>query len=582
MLLAFALWGALAHEASIPRFFLDELYYMEAGVSVGQGDGLAFRGESWGYGPLFPLLIGAIVKLTNDQETTYALVKVLNAAWMALAAVPVFVLARRVLPPWPSVGMAAAAVALPSTMYASVVMTESLAYLLTSTALAAMALALERPTVLRQGVALAAIVGAVATRPQLVSLYAGYLLALGLVVACQPALRVRLRRAPAVLWPTALSVAVGVAWMSRSLLSGEGIGGAFGSYSELARSYDVLGIARWIVHHVGDLALYLGIIPVAAAPAATALLWFRGRRGEDGSAAVVALAVGQTVSGLAVVGAFASTEFGQGLLYDRYLFSLVPLWLVAFAIWLRADTPRSRRTMAAGVLLAVLPVATLPFGTIGEENWFRQFQAVSTEVWGKVALVADRLPLVSVRGVAIVAAVLAVTATFALPARWRKALPAAVGVVLLANLLLAWRSAFVDSAVYGIGPPGTRSWVDDVLPPDARAKVFTVARACNRGPEAFAGTQTEFFNRTVVGRAQLGGEGGDAPEALRLRPDGRVVTNAGQPFDSRYVVAQAGIELDGTRLASGMRVGLVLWETGGPVVVTSASSEAELFESGCG
>src|SRR5207249_2915597 len=98
----FALWGALAFEESVPHFFFDELYYMKAGVSFGQGHGLRFRGHAWGYGPLFPIVIGGIVRLTPNQEVTYEVVKLFNAACFALAAVPIYLLARRLLAPWPS------------------------------------------------------------------------------------------------------------------------------------------------------------------------------------------------------------------------------------------------------------------------------------------------------------------------------------------------------------------------------------------------------------------------------------------------------------------------------------------------
>ena len=59
-LLSFAVWAVLGYEASVPRFFMDELYYMKAGVSFAQGHGLQFEGQSWGYGPLFPLLIAGL------------------------------------------------------------------------------------------------------------------------------------------------------------------------------------------------------------------------------------------------------------------------------------------------------------------------------------------------------------------------------------------------------------------------------------------------------------------------------------------------------------------------------------------
>ncbi|MEP6893441.1 MAG: hypothetical protein ABI927_06630 [Gaiellaceae bacterium] len=54
VLVSFAVWAILGYAASVPRFFMDELYYMKAGVSVAQGHGLQVEGQSWGYGPCFP------------------------------------------------------------------------------------------------------------------------------------------------------------------------------------------------------------------------------------------------------------------------------------------------------------------------------------------------------------------------------------------------------------------------------------------------------------------------------------------------------------------------------------------------
>ena len=42
---------------------------------------------------------------------------------------------------------------------------------------------------------------------------------------------------------------------------------------------------------------------------------------------------------LLVVGAFSSTEFGIGFLHNRYLFYVVPLWLVATAVWAERRVP---------------------------------------------------------------------------------------------------------------------------------------------------------------------------------------------------------------------------------------------------
>lgn len=576
---AFAVLALLGVAASTPRFFNDELFYMEAGVSLGQGDGLAFRGEEWGYGPVYPALIAFLVRLTGDQETTYDLVKVLNALCFALAAVPVFVLARRLLPRRPALVVAVAAVALPSSMYVSVSMTESVAYLLAASAVTLTALVLERPTAVRQLATLAIIAAAVATRPQLVSLAAGYAVALVAGALTVSGLRDEVRSRPRRLWPTGLAAVAGLAVFIRAATGEEGFAGAFGSYGALAQGYDIGGIVWWSLRHLGALVLYSGFALAAAAPAAVVLLWSRGRNGPARAVAIAALA--QTAAALGVVGAFASTDFGQGLLFDRYLFWLLPGWIAVVLAWALGGAPRSRRTAAAGVVCAIVPVAVLPFASLAEENWFRQFQAVGTELWGKVGSAAARLPGISALGVALACAVVIAALTLAGPRRLRIAAAGAVALTLAANLLLAWRSAFVDPDLYGLPPRGERSWVDDVLPTRARAVVLGVARPCDGERAGFAGIETEYFNRTVSDGGLLGGEAADAPDRLRVTADGTLERRSGAPFRAVYVVAPPGVELVGAVLAQSQGAGLVLWRTDGRVRAASARNDADLLASPC-
>ena len=574
---SFALWGALGHAASVPRFFMDELEYTKTGVSIAQGHGLQFEGTSWGFGPAFPLLAGAIVRLTSNQEVAYELLKAANALFFALATIPVYLLSRRLLPPWPSVAVVALSAAIPSTMYASVAMTESLGYLLACWSIYAIALALERPSVTHQAAAVGAMIAAIATRPQLVALYGGYLLGLGALLP-SPAGRHRRRRvAWTSLWPTALSVAVGLAWLAWPVAHGHGVGRSLGSYSVLAHSYDPPQVAKWFAYHLGLLALYLGVVPVAIAPVVVTRWWAGAREGELRKAVFLSQFVAQNVVGIGLIAAFASTPAGLGILYDRYLFYLVPLWLLALGVWLHDGLPRPPRPLAFGAAAAIVLVATLPYDVVGRHSWFQHFEAVATGMWGTA-----QLPLVSLRTAGVLFAVAAITAVVLVPRRRRWILPWVVGLVLAANLSLSWRSAFVDASGYGLSPPGSRAWVDDRLGQNASVTVLIVARTCSlAAEERFAGLETDFFNRSVRARATLGGEGGGAPTALDVLPDGRLARHSGAPLTARYVVAPAGVRIHGRLLAIGMVPHLVLWDAGSPVRVENATSTRQLLLTRC-
>ena len=579
VLVSFAVWAALGYAASVPRFFMDELYYMKAGVSVAQGHGLQFEGQSWGYGPLFPLLIGGFVKLTSSQETAYELVKVANAAFFALAAVPIYLVSRRLLPPWPSVAVVALSALIPSSMYASVSMTESAGYLIACWSIYTILRVLENPTAGRQFAALAVLAVAIATRPQFVALFGGYLAGLSLLAALSP----RLRASLSVLWPTVLGVLAGLAWFARPVLLGHGAEEALGSYSSLVQSYDPLQVAKWFVYHVGELALYVGVVPVVVAPIVVALWWRRARDGSEPDAAILALFVAQNVVGIGLVAAFASTSAGLGILYDRYLFYLVPLWLLALVVWLREGMPKPVGPLAVGVGGAVLAVGTLPFGVVGKQSWFQHFEAVATGVWGKVGLVAAHVPLFSVRTAGVLFVVVIAAAVVVGP--WRRAwlYPAVVALVLVANLALAWRSAFVDPATYGLSRPGTRGFVDARVGAAADVTAFVVHAECVRADtERRATLETDYFNRSVRRVVSADeGEGGSVSFSLTVLPDGRLANRAGVGLTARYLVAPPGVVVHGRRITSGMAADLVLWDVNGQVRLENVRSDRQLFATSC-
>ena len=578
VLVSFAAWAALGYAASVPRFFMDELYYMKAGVSVAQGHGLRFEGQSWGYGPVFPLLIAGFVKVTSTQESAYELIKLANAAFFALASIPIYLVSRRLLPQWPSVAVVGLSALIPSSMYVSVSMTESLGYLLAWWSIHTILRVLERPTVGRQFAALGVVAVAIATRAQFVSLLGGYLLGLMLVAAISPARRSPVRS----LWPTSLAIVAGLAWVARPLVQGHGVGRSLGSYSSLAQSYDPMQIAKWFLYHVGDLALYVGVVPLVVAPIVLVLWWQRARGGSETDAAFVALFVAQNVVGVGLIAAFASTDFGLGILYDRYLFYLVPLWLLLLVVWIGEGMPKPARPLAVGVFCAVVAVATLPFGVVGKSSWFQHFEAVATGTWAKVALVVAKMPLVSLRGAAVLfvaAAAIAVVAS-----RGKAWLPVAIVVLALAaNLSLAWRSAFVPATTYGLDGSVARGFVDDRIGATADVTVFYANASCARAStERFAALETDYFNRSVrhvVSANQ--GEGSGDPSSLTVRPDGRVFTRDRTAVAVRDLVAPAGLAVYGRRLGTGLAVHFVLWRVDGQIRLRTVHSDAQLFAAIC-
>lgn len=570
-MVAYAVYGYLA---SVPRFLLDELYYLEAGTSLAQGDGLRFRGDAWGYGPVFPTVIAGVVRLTASQETSYGLVKLLGAVAFALALIPVYLLARRYVPPWFAVGVVGLMAFIPSTTYVSLVMTESLSFLVVAWTVLLMVKALERPTLGGQLGVMPGLALAVGLRTQFLALAVAWPVAIVLMalVTRDSAARAGSKEVLRVWWPTAVALLLGGAAIAVGLLRG-GSSDVLGAYDVLLSGYSPLDVALSLVRQIGGMALFLVVVPFVAA-AVTITRWLAdARAGDTRKAAFVALFVPVNAVMLAVVSVFAASDYAVGHLHDRKLFYLYPLWLVLFAAWLADGLPRPRRPVAVAGVLVVAAVALLPFREIAAEEWLPQHEAPGTELWGHVGRYVDPL------GVVIVGfALLVVAAVTWLPRRWWMALPVIVVLVVGANTLSAWRSGLIDEEVNGAGPRGSRNWVDRTIGDDARATLVFIGEACREQRQREAGLMTLFYNRAALDSVVVGHGGVARPISARLDRGRRLVLGSGEPLATRFVITQPGVVVDGRRLASGSPAGLVLWETDGTVRLSRSSkiSQREL------
>src|SRR5262245_23895306 len=163
---SFVLLVAQALAVVHPFAYVDELIYSTAAKRLAHGDSPAPPGAGYGYGLVYILLLAPIYRVVAHVPDAYPIAKVVNAAAFSLAAVPAYLLARRVARPTLSLGVAALTLALPARLYASLEMTESVAFLLFLVSVLATVRCLEHPTVGRQVVVLVTIALAVETRRQ--------------------------------------------------------------------------------------------------------------------------------------------------------------------------------------------------------------------------------------------------------------------------------------------------------------------------------------------------------------------------------------------------------------------------------
>ena len=508
---AFVVYALLSLGADGPRVHPDEVRYLIAASSLVEGEGLTLRGQDYGFGPLLPLVLAAILRLAGSVDAAYDWFKAANALFFALTAVPVYLLARRLVSQWWAVLAAALAVAIPSSISVATVMTESLSYLTTVWALYAIALALERPSILRQFAVLGTVAAALLTRTQFGILYVTWVGGLACLWLLAPATRPRTRADLLRFWPTALPVVLGALAFVARLASGSSAKDTFGAYWELWRGYDPFAVAKWFVYHLGDFAVYLVVVPVAVVPI---VLWELGRAGRAGSrraAAFVSLFAAANVSGLLVVAAFTSTPWGYDRLHDRYGFYLVPLWLVALVWWLASGLPRPRVAAAIGAVATLALALILPFAQLANEAGI---DTVPGALWVRIeAELAGPGPASGRLALALFVVGL-LAATFFLPRGIaRLALPAAVAVGFAAMSYFAWQR-MVDAPEDLVFAGGLeRAWIDDRVPKDASVTKVYVDTTCGSALERHALFLTEFFNSTVDRAAYVGGS---TPDGLPI------------------------------------------------------------------
>ena len=574
-------YAGAAQLVSTPRVHPDEHIYAGAAASLGEGEGLRLRGERYELGPLYPAMLAPILAAAGDRETAYHLYKVANALLFALAAFPIYLVARRLLRPWWSVGVAAFSIAIPSSMYVALVMTESASYLTYSIALWAIVLALERPSAARQLAVLGAVALAYATRAQFAILFVAYVVALvaaWAIVPGRPSARAALRR----LWPTlaALGLAV-LALVVRPLVTGSSPLDAVGAYEVLFRGYDPLVIVKWSAYHVADLELYLAVVPIAVSPIVLSRLWSRAREGSHEAASFGSTFLAVNGGMLFVTAAFASTEFGFDRLHDRNVFYLAPLWLILLGVWLSDGLPRPRVATGVGIGLSVLLLLALPFHYIASDVGV---DVVPSALWARLQ---DHLAgeVVTARKLMVLLVLVLVALVALLPRRVWWVLPAVLLAAFVTTGALAWhRIADAEENAVFAGSLD-RDWVDSRLPSNARVtKVYLVSTDCPASALTWHALYlTEFFNRTLQRAAYIGDS---IPDGLPIRrvdvqPDGALAYAPGEPLEAEYVVTQPGIELVGRKLGTGTAANLVLWRTGGGIRIAGAHSDGDVRTRDC-
>jgi hypothetical protein len=287
---------------------------------------------------LYPLLLAPLFHhALVPTALTYA--HALNAVVMSSAAVPAFLLTRRVTGDRRlALVVAVLSVCIPWIVLSSFLMTEVVAYPVFVWAMLALYEATVRPSRLTDLLLLLALGVAIFARTQ----FAALLIVVPVAVFSRREL-IRKHRVLAVAY-------AGLAIAAVILLAVGRLSDVFGTYSVTAEGNLIPhGFARSLLEHIGPIGLGMGIVPFVLGLAW--LLGSIGRARTDERHAFAVIALTTFVVLLFEVTSY-DLRFGQGRLHDRYLFYVVPLFLIAFVLFIQEAEPRLLAVAISGGLLA--------------------------------------------------------------------------------------------------------------------------------------------------------------------------------------------------------------------------------------
>ncbi len=296
---------------------------------------------------LYPLLLSLPFAVARTVGGALPAAHALNAVVMSSAALPAYLLGRRVAPLAPSLLAAALTVVVPWIVLASFLLTEVAAYPAFLWGVLAFVRAVESPSRRRDVLAVAGLALAVLARTQLAVLAVVLPLA---IVARERSLRGawRQHRVLAVLYAAGIAVLVALFAAGRSPL---------GTYASTANGNPVPpGIVTAFATHLAAVGLGLALLPFLLG-GAWLVAHVVGR--ADAERQSLALVASSATVLLALEAASYDLRFGGGLPRDRYVFYVAPLLLVAFAAAL-GERAVPRRALAVPLVVLAYGFARAP------------------------------------------------------------------------------------------------------------------------------------------------------------------------------------------------------------------------------
>jgi hypothetical protein len=542
---------ALARRLVAPWIMVDELIYSELAKSFASTGHFLLRGHSTGaYGVIYPALISPAWAAFSKVPQAYAAAKAINSVVISLTAVPAYLIARRVLSRPYALAAAVLALAIPTTLYAGMLMTENAFYPAFVLASLATVVWLEQPTWRRTVLVAAAALLAFLTRPEAIAI-APALLTAPFLVSGRRALRE---------FRAFFGLAAGVAVVVVAVQAARGASplGILGAYEVASHtSYSVGGAAKWVVYHWGDLVLSLGVVPFAALVLLVLDLRDRPRNERAFLAGAAALSFWLVLE----VAVFASEHSLR--IEERNMVYVAPLFLTALMLWIQRGPPRPGlwALVAGCVTLGLL--ATVPFGTLTPNPSYVQEVSDAPSLVALSSLVGNGVALGHLRLLVILAAAAALVAFLVLPRRLALLFPLLVlGYFAVSQKPIdrVYRQTSVNDLFGGITV--SPDWIDRKVGQDARVAVIWSGNT-----DKYSIWENEFFNRSLrdfyYTQAPLAGDLPEKPLSIDRRTG--LMSADGQAVRATYVLTDGSVALNGRVISRDKRKGMLLYRVGGPL-----------------
>lgn len=543
---SFVIRTALAWLRSVPALFPDEYIYSEIGRSIADSGRPLIRGGPAHFPALLQPIVTAPAWLIGDVGLSFRIVQMIGALAMSLAAVPVFLLARRLgLGGRIALALAAFTLLVPDLLYASFVSSEALAYPLVLASVYAATRAIAVPTRRAQLLFVACAVLATMARIQFAALPVVFVLAAALVGARERRVKEALREQ---------ALALGIFAVAAAGVLASGPTHSVGVYRWLFGFHTgPLGIVHWAALDAMTLAYTAGWIIVPGALLGVWLTLSRPRSTDELAFAVVAVLLVAALffeAGLLQ----ASLDLGQEI-QERYVFYAAPLLGLFFALYAARGWPLRIPHLALAAALLLVSVR-LPLSAYSVASTIDGSPILFGVYWltGKLGKPGDAsVVIAAAAGLMTLVAVLA-------SRRPRLGTPVVLGFALLATGVASAGAVALDvqttAALKKAYLPSDPSWVD-------RADVGHVTLVQSYSGVRAISLQELFWNRSITRVVLLpGGSKFDnfRTEQSRIAKDGRIVVG-GRPVGGPLLVDTYGstVRLRGMHtLQSGPTASLVL------------------------